>query len=69
MKTFKFFSEHFFPDKQFSNLKARFALQGHRLYRTDSSDGRILYFIERIGLIQLADLDHTVAILKILEVR
>lgn len=56
-------------DKDFGNLSARFALQGHRLYRTDPADGRVLYFIERHGLIQLADLDHALAILKMMEAR
>lgn len=54
-------------DKDFGNLTARFALQGHRLYRTDPADGRVLYFIERLGLIQLADLDQAVAILTMME--
>ena len=56
-------------DKDFGNLSARFALQGHRLYRTDPADGRVLYFIERLGLIQLADLDHAIAILTMMEAR
>ena len=56
-------------DKDFGNLKARFALQGHRLYRTDPADGRVLFFIERLGLIQLADLDHAIAILTMMEAR
>jgi hypothetical protein len=56
-------------DKDFGNLSARFALRGHRLYRTDPADGRVLYFIERLGLIQLADLDHAIAILSMLEGR
>lgn len=56
-------------DKDFENLKARFALRGHRLYRTDPADGRVLYFIERLGLIQLADLDHAVTILTMMEAR
>ena len=56
-------------DKDFGNLSARFALQGHRLYRTDPADGRVLFFIERLGLIQLADLDHTIAILTMMEAR
>jgi hypothetical protein len=56
-------------DKDFGNLSARFALQGHRLYRTDPADGRVLYFIERLGLIQLADLDHAITILTMMEAR
>lgn len=56
-------------DKDFENLKARFAIQGHMLYRTDPADGRVLYFIERLGLIQLADLNHAIAILNLLEGR
>jgi len=56
-------------DQDFGNLSARFALHGHRLYRTDPADGRVLYFIERLGLIQLADLDHAVSILTMMEAR
>lgn len=56
-------------DKDFGSLSARFALQGYRLYRTDPADGRVLYFFERLGLVQLADLDHATAILAKLEAR
>ena len=56
-------------DKDFGNLRARFALQGHRLHRTDPADGRVLYFIEKNGLIQLADLDRALAILTMMEAR
>lgn len=56
-------------DKHFENLKARFALQGHRLYRNDPADGRVLYFIERNGLIQLAALDSALAIVTMMEAR
>lgn len=56
-------------DKDFAAIKDRFALQGHRLYRTDPADGRVLYFIERLGLIQLADLDHAMTALTMLEGR
>jgi hypothetical protein len=56
-------------DKDFGNLSARIALLGHRLYRTDPADGRMVYFIERMGLIQLADLDHAVTILTMMEAR
>lgn len=56
-------------DKDFGNLSARFALQGHRLYRTDPADGRVLYFIERNGQIQLADLDNAIAIVTMMEAR
>jgi hypothetical protein len=56
-------------DKDFGNLSARFARQGHRLYRTDPADGRVLFFIERLGLIQLADLDIALGILAKLEAR
>ena len=55
--------------KDFENLKARFALQGRRLYRTDPADGRVLFFIERLGMIELADLDHAVAVLAMMEAR
>lgn len=56
-------------DKDFGNLKDRFALQGHWLYRTDPADGRVLYFIERLGLIQLADLNTAIDVLARLEAR
>lgn len=56
-------------DKEFGNLSARFALHGHRLYRTDPADGRVLYFIERNGLIQLADLDSAIDIVTMMEAR
>jgi hypothetical protein len=55
--------------KEFRNLSARFALQGHALYRTDPADGRVLYFIERLGLIQLTTLDIAMDILAKLEAR
>ena len=55
-------------DKDFENLRDRFALNGRRLYRTDPSDGRVFYFIEQLGLIQLADLDTAIDILRALEV-
>lgn len=55
--------------KEFRNLAARFALQGHRLYRSNPADGRVLYFIERLGLIQLATLDIAMEALSKLEAR
>lgn len=56
-------------DEQFAHLKDLFAFQGRRLYRSDPADGRILYFIERLGLVELADLDNALATLKALEAR
>jgi len=53
----------------FRALKDRFAFQGRRLFRTDPTDGRVLYFIERLGLVQLADRDHAIAILQMMEAR
>jgi len=55
--------------KEFNGLAARFALQGYRLYRSNPADGRVLYFIERLGLIQLATLDIALDILAKLEAR
>lgn len=55
--------------KDFRNLSARFALQGHRLYRSNPADGCVLYFIERLGLIQLATLDIAMETLAKLETR
>lgn len=55
--------------KEFRNLSARFALQGHTLYRSNPADGRVLYFIERNGLIQLATLDIAMDVLAKLEAR
>lgn len=66
------FSRHALCDKTekgFSSLCARFAMQGHRLYRTDPADGRVLYFIERMGLIQLATFDSSMDVLAKLEAR
>lgn len=55
--------------KEFRDLSAQFALQGHTLYRSNPADGRVLYFIESNGLIQLATLDIAMDVLAKLEVR
>lgn len=39
-------------EKCFSTWQARYAIYGHTLYRTASSDGAILYLASRWGLIR-----------------
>lgn len=44
--------------KAFQTLRARLALAGHALSRTDSSDGPCSYFVTRWGMVrELRDLD------------
>lgn len=38
--------------KAFSTLRARFALGGYALYRTDPSDGPVTFFTARWGLVR-----------------
>lgn len=40
-------------NKAFQNLKARLALHGFQLYRTDPRDGFVVYLSERMGMFQL----------------
>lgn len=40
------------PEKSFQSLRARFALQGHTLHRTDPNDGAVSYWVERWGLVR-----------------
>lgn len=45
-------------DKVFTTLRARLALAGHGLSRTDGSDGPCRYFVTRWGMVrELRDLD------------
>lgn len=39
-------------DKEFETLRARFAMQGHALHRTDPTDGPVTYWVERWGLVR-----------------
>lgn len=57
-------------DKQFHALKARLALQGRCLFRSDPADGRVVYFIERMGLIELVSgLEEAFDLVRALEAR
>ena len=40
------------PDKAFQNLRARYALQGHNLQRTESKDGAVSYYATRWRLVR-----------------
>lgn len=55
--------------KHFQALKAQFARQGGCLYRTGPVEGRVPYFIERNGLIRLADLANAITSVTMMEVR
>ena len=39
-------------DKLFQTLRAAYALHGHALHRTDPSDGAVIYWAERWGLVR-----------------
>lgn len=39
-------------DKTWATLRARAAMQGLTLTRTDPADGPVVYFLERRGLVQ-----------------
>jgi hypothetical protein len=57
-------------DNAFRALKDRFALQGRCLYRSDPADGRVVYFVERMGLIELViGLDEALDLILALEAR
>jgi hypothetical protein len=46
-------------DKDFSTLRAAFALQGHALHRSDPADGPVTFWAVRCGLARLLPtLDH-----------
>lgn len=52
-------------DKAFADLRARFALAGHELHRTDGKDGQVRYFASRWGSSRLLDdLDEAAAFLQ-----
>ncbi|RVT53963.1 hypothetical protein [Rubrivivax albus] len=41
------------PDnKAFETLRARAALAGYRLLRTDERDGQVMYLVERSGIVR-----------------
>lgn len=53
------------PRKAFETLRAEFALQGHRLHRTDPTDGPVTYWVERWGQVRnLSTLDDALEFLK-----
>lgn len=39
-------------DKAFLTLRAKYALKGHQLHRTDPTDGLVTYWVERCGLVR-----------------
>ncbi len=48
--------------KAYTTLRARFALRGYTLRRTDPSEGAPRYFVSRWGLLrELANLDEVTA--------
>ena len=38
--------------KQFTTLRAQFAMQGHTLHQTSPTDGAVTYYAERWGLVR-----------------
>lgn len=51
-------------DKAFADLRARFALVGHQLHRTNAEDGQVRYFSTRWGLVrELGNLEEASAFL------
>ena len=50
------------PDKTFATLRARFAMHGHSLHRTDPSDGAVTYWAERWGFVRYLPTIHDVAL-------
>ncbi len=48
--------------KAFETLRAAFALRGHTLHRTDPSDGAMLYWAERWGLVRHLPTLHDAAL-------
>jgi hypothetical protein len=53
--TAQIFKKQTLPDKAFATLQARAALHGASLHRTHPSDGLVVYFVKRHGLVQLAN--------------
>ena len=52
-------------DKAFHTLRARLALAGHTLSRTDARDGTRAYFVSRWGMVrELRDLEAVAALAK-----
>lgn len=39
-------------NKAFETLRARSALAGYRLLRTDERDGQVMYLVERSGIVR-----------------
>ena len=39
-------------EKQYTTLRAQFALHGHALHRTSPMDGGVTYYAERWGLVR-----------------
>lgn len=51
-------------EKAFADLRARFALVGHQLHRTNAEDGQVRYFSTRWGMTrELGTLDEARAFL------
>lgn len=50
------------PGKAFDSLRAAFALQGHILHRSDASDGPVIYWAERWGLVRYLPTLHDAAL-------
>lgn len=40
------------PGKEFSTLRAAFALNGHALHRSDPGDGPVTFWVERWGMVR-----------------
>ena len=49
-------------DKAFCTLRAGYALKGHTLHRTDTTDGPVSYWAERWGLVRYLPTLHDAAL-------